>query len=441
MSLLKRMGLALEPRTADPLKRAGLKPGLYHYPRDSGEGTYTRFHLRVDPSGDGLLLANATAAARLRASGLIIAKALLEGEPTDRIVERLQSVFRALDRQQAAADIERVRELIARLDSPGDNYPILNLDDPAFARDVPPLEKPIAADVPLGDMGRLESVLRRLWELGIPQARLLAADDFEPRAAVRAVELAEDLGMIAGVRAKAAVFNQGTLLADLARAGLDHLDVWCFSLVGAVHDALAGAGDFAEFRRAAETARREEVCPVAVMALLRQTADSIEESIEAVADLGLGALALFAVATTEAEESGGPLCADELFQVARLIEEAADEYDVRLLWYAPMRFDPDRSLDEQVAAGPRTSGDMCVRVEADGAVYLARGPSRPAGNVLTQDWEAIARSPVFRNYRRMVETALHCELCPGLICRPLDCPRNPARWAWVGDGMVESRAL
>lgn len=429
MNILRRMGLAMQRRTPNPLDRAGLKPGLYHYLRDSGEGTYTRFHLRVDPSGDGVLLANATAAARLRPSGLVIAKALLDGEQPDRIVQRLQGAFRALSRAQAEADIQRVRELIARLDSPGDNYPIINLDDPAFAGDVPPLAKPIAADVPLGELARLEPLLRRLWELGIPQVRLLAAGDFDARVAVRAVELAEDLGMIAGLRAAAAVLNQGMLIAELARAGLDHLDVWCFSLVEAVHDALAGEGAFAEFRRAVETARQAEICPVAVMALLRQTADSIEESIAAVADLGLGALALFALATTELAESGGPLLAEELFQLACLIEEAADAHGVRLLWYAPLRFDPQRPLAEQVAAGPRTSGDMAVRVELDGSVWLARGPNRPAGNVLTQDWEQIVESLVFRNYRRIVETALHCEQCPGLMCRPLDCPRNPARWA------------
>jgi len=437
VNILKRMLQPVQLPTSNPLRSAGLKPGLYHFPRDSGQGTYTRFHLRVDPNGEGVLLANATAAARLRASGLIIAKALLEGEPRERIVERLKKAFQAVERPQAEADIERVRALIAELDSPGDNYPIINLDDPAFARDVPPLAKPIAADLPLCDMDRLERVLRRLWDQGIPQARLLARGDFDARVAVRAVELGGDLGMITGLRAKAAALNQGTLIADLAGAGLDHLDVWCFSLVEAVHDALAGKGDFARFRRTIEQTHHCEVCPVAVMTLLRQTVDSIEESIEAVADLRLGTLALFAVATVEPDESGGPLYADELFQVARLIEEAADELDVRLLWYAPTRFDSNYPLDEQLEAGPRASGDMCVRVEPDGSVYLARGPNLPAGNLLTQDWEEIARSPVFRHYRRMVETAVHCEQCPGLICRPLDCPRNPARWAQPGGVMGE----
>jgi len=429
VNILKRIVQPVQPRAADPLKRAGLRPGLYHYQRDSGEGTFTRFHLRVDPDGNGVLLANATAAARLRPAGVIVAKGLLDGQSPERIVGQLQHVFRAFSRRQAEADIERVGRLIAELDSPGDNYPILNLDDPAFAGDVPPLEKPLAADLPLCAPERLETLARRLWDLGIPQARFLAGEVLDAAVAVRAVELAEDLGMIAGLRACAGALDQGNLIADLAQAGVDHLDIRCFALVESVHDALAGAGEFGRLRRVIDAIHRCEVCPVAVMPLVRQTVDSIEESIEAAAQMRLGALALFAVATTEPDESGGPLYADELFQVARLIEEAADELGVRLLWYAPVRFDPSRPLDRQLAAGPRTSGDMAIRVHPDGSVYVARGPALPAGNLLVQDWEEIADSAVFRRYRHLVQTAVHCEQCPGLICRPLDCPRNPARWA------------
>jgi len=335
VNILKRIVQPVQPRAADPLKRAGLRPGLYHYQRDSGEGTFTRFHLRVDPDGNGVLLANATAAARLRPAGVIVAKGLLDGQSPERIVGQLQHVFRAFSRRQAEADIERVGRLIAELDSPGDNYPILNLDDPAFAGDVPPLEKPLAADLPLCAPERLETLARRLWDLGIPQARFLAGEVLDAAVAVRAVELAEDLGMIAGLRACAGALDQGNLIADLAQAGVDHLDIRCFALVESVHDALAGAGEFGRLRRVIEAIHRCEVCPVAVMPLVRQTVDSIEESIEAAAQMRLGALALFAVATTEPDESGGPLYADELFQVARLIEEAADELGVRLLcrWF------------------------------------------------------------------------------------------------------------
>ena len=64
----------LNPAASSPLDRAGIKPGLYHYLREV-EDSPIRFHLRVDSTSNGLLVANAAAVAKLRPSGVIIAKA------------------------------------------------------------------------------------------------------------------------------------------------------------------------------------------------------------------------------------------------------------------------------------------------------------------------------------------------------------------------------
>ena len=64
---------------------------------------------------------------------------------------------------------------------------------------------------------------------------------------------------------------------------------------------------------------------------------------------------------------------------------------VRFLWYAPLEFSPQLGLAEQVRMGPRASGDLAIRVEADGSVLAARGPARAAGNLLRDDWETICR--------------------------------------------------
>ena len=57
--------------------KSSIEPGLYHFFRES-EATYTRFHLRVDLDGSGMLLVNATAGARLSPTGVIIAKGRIQ---------------------------------------------------------------------------------------------------------------------------------------------------------------------------------------------------------------------------------------------------------------------------------------------------------------------------------------------------------------------------
>ena len=418
----------LRPRPRAPLEVAGIRPGLYHYQREAG-GTFTRFHLRVDSTGQGLLLANASAAARLRPSGVIIAKGLLEDDEQGLIVDRLVRSFHGVTPQQAAGDVERVRGIIATLDSPGDNYPILNLADPSFSPEIAPLEKPLSADVPVAEPDRLVAILDRLWELAIPHVTIIAGEN--PRAAdlVRAVERAEDLGMISGVRGRGTDLVQGTLIKDLAQAGVDHVDVLYLSASPAVHDALAGNGDHQNAIEALDAVRENEVCPVAEVGLVESTLETIEETLEALAGRGIRNAAFFAVATAEPGPSGGALAADELVQAARLVEESAEEAEVRYLWYPPLRFDPTRTLGEQVGGGPRSSGDSAVRVEPDGSVIPARGPYRPGGNLFSDDWETIRQSEVFQSYRQRVETDTHCDDCSGLAICAADCPRNPAGWA------------
>jgi len=412
----------LRPRPRAPLEVAGIKPGLYPYRRETG-GTFTRFHLRVDSTGQGVLLANASAAARLRPSGVIIAKGLLEDDEQGLIVDRLVRSFRGVVPQQAAADVERVRGIIAALDSPGDNYPILNLADPGFSPEIAPLDKPLSADVPLADPDRLVAILDRLWELAIPHVTIVAGENPHAADLVRAVERAEDLGMISGVRARGTDLRQGTLIRDLAQAGVDHVDVLYLSASPEVHDAVAGSGDHRNALEVLDAVRENEVCPVAEVPLVESTLETIEETLEALAGRGIRNAAFFALATAGRETSGG------VVQAARLVEESAEEADVRYLWYPPLEFNPEKTLAEQVRGGPRCSGDSAVRVESDGSVLPARGPYRSAGNLLSDDWQEIRQSDVFRSYRQRVETDTHCDACPGLAICAADCPRNPAGWA------------
>jgi radical SAM protein with 4Fe4S-binding SPASM domain len=322
-----------------------------------------------------------------------------------------------------------VGKIIAELDTPGDNYPILNLADPSFSPELAPLDRPLSADVPLADADRLLPILDRLWELGIPHVTLIAGDEPDTAALVRAVERAEDLGLIAGVRARGSDLVQGSLIRDLAQAGVDHVDVLYLSAQPEVHDALAGTGDHQKAAQAFDQVHENEVCPVAELALVESTLDGIEDTLQSLASQEVANVSFFAVAMAEGKSTGGALRADELIQAAELVEQSAEDADVRHLWYPPVRFHLGSSLAKQVRRGPRCGGDAAVRVESDGTVIPARGPHVSAGNLLKDKWEKIRRSQVFRKYRQRVETDTHCDECPGLAICAADCPRNPAGWA------------
>jgi radical SAM protein with 4Fe4S-binding SPASM domain len=417
------------PGGRSPNERAGIEPGLYHYQRPT-DGATARLHLRVDASGNGLLLANAACAVRLHPSGVVIAKGLLEGQNEDAIVQKLLKVFSGVTNQQAAADLKRVNSLIASLEKPHHDYPILNFADPSFSPHATPLERPISADVPLCKPFHMEPILRRLWDEGIPHVTIIVGKDPVEKDMVRAVEKAEDLGLITGVRGRGSDLVHCARIPDMAQAGLDHLDVYCLSIDEQIHDGLLGKNDYKNAIKAMIIAQKREVCPVAVVALVKPTLATIDGTLAAIAGHGVVNACLFAIATTDpADQSSGALHADELVQAAAIAEETAERYHLRLLWYPPVRYNPELSLGDQICRGPRTSGDSAIRVDPDGYVVPARGPYHSPGNIVKQSWDTIANGAVYIDYRRRLESDTHCPTCPGLAICAADCPRNPEGWA------------
>ncbi len=427
-------GVSPRPGAA-AMRKAGIRPGLYHYVREES-GAPVRFHLRVDGDGSGLLVAGAAAAARLHPSGVIIAKGLLEKESDAAIAARVGGVFQGAPPTQVADDVARVGRLLQSLETPDDRFPVFNLADPSFASDVKTLDRPLSADLPAAEPARIEPVLERLWEQAIPHVTLIAGANTQPAWLVRAVEKAEDLGLIAGVRARGTLLAGDNLIRDLAQAGVDYVTVPYLAADPEHHDALCGKGDHAAALKAIESVHAEEVCPMVEIALVERTLTDIEETIESLPGREVRNAGVFAVAVTEGKSSGGALQPDEVLQAAAVVEEVAAEVEVNLYWYPPVRFHLGQSLGALVLGGPRASGDTAVRVEPDGTVIPPRGPCHASGNLLTDPWERIARREPMRRYRKRVATSTHCETCPGLAICAADCPRLPEGWA---DGCMEER--
>lgn len=421
-------------RLLQPLSRPQVHPtsaGLYHYMREAS-GTYTRFHLRIEPDGRGILMANATAAALLSPSGVVIAKGLLDDESEPEIIGKLSTQFRGASREVMNRDLERVAGLLANLSSPTDNYPIINLDDPAVSSHESRLLAPFEADVPLATPDKLLPIIDKLWQVAIPHLIVLVPENPNPEHLVRAVERAEDLGMIAGVRGRATDLSNHGLVEQLANAGLDHLTVPYASADPNVHDSYLGAGDHKSATDLLKMAFEIEVAPVAEVPLLTTTTGGLYETITPLLATGIRNLSFFAIAALDempVKQRSDALSSSAMPQTADQVEELANELDVRFIWEPPVLRDPAVTIAQQVRQGPRCSGDVSIRVEPSGEVIPPRGPYRSAGNLLDNEWVDIWNNEAFLRYRERVERPTRCDECPGLAICAADCPRKPAGWS------------
>ncbi|MCZ7670359.1 MAG: hypothetical protein M5U34_25975 [Chloroflexi bacterium] len=239
-----------------------VESGLYHYQRES-DGAYTRFHLRVEPDGQGMLLANASAAARLSPTGVIMAKSLLDGRSPDAILHTIKAGYKGADSDTIQADVAKVSGLINSLAAPGDNYPIINFDEIQIDVFQSQLMAPLEANIPLAEPEKscrfsinygTSAFPRHLPHAPKPQCRT---------SHTRAVERAEDLGLIAGVRGRATDLMQGPLIQDLAMAGVDYVTALYAAADEAIHDALVGQGDHALLADLYQALQENEISAVA----------------------------------------------------------------------------------------------------------------------------------------------------------------------------------
>lgn len=414
-----------------PKEPVVIPPGMMHYLRETENGI-ARFHLRVERDGSGLLIANAAASARLSPSGVVIAKALLEERDEAEVLEHLKNTFRGASPEAMWNDIALVKALLEQLTAPGDAYPVFNLDDAALSPDAAELIAPLQAAVPLAPAETLRPLLKRLWEVGIPHVTFFAPPAFCAADLIQAVEHAEDLGMIAGVRARASDLLQEGLLNDLQVAGVDHVTFPYAALDAELHDALFGAGD----HQAADTAlawlEENEICASIEIPWIENTLPKLEAMIHSLLDRGTDNFSFVAYVTKDPALAGqhdGALDADAMPQIAAIVEESAHEVQARFLWEPPVERNPAQTLAEQLQQGPRCAGDVAVRVESDGRVIPPRGPYQSAGNLLQDSWDVIWNHEAFRRYRERVEAPTRCELCPGLAICAADCPRERSGWA------------
>lgn len=407
-----------------------LEAGMHHYQRPRDDG-YMRFHLRVERGGESLLIAGASEAVRLSRDGTAVIKRLLDGEDPQALVDELSSPAA----ERLVADVQKILE---ELGSPSARFPIFNLSDPANDPRDADLIAPFQADVDVDDLTLLRSILQKLWAAGIPHVRFLPGAQLSDDDLVQAVEWAEDVGMIAGVRSTGSWLMESSRVDRLAEVGVDYvLSPWAVD--ADMHARWFGDQDLDCLGELVKRAQELEVTPVVEIPLVAGSIEALDEQWSRFVAWQVVHAEVYALARLNATEiadpgdaddkADAPLAASQLRQLACWVEEVADENAFQVTWLPPVGVTWGEKAADQVRRGPRAGGDVTIRVLANGDVLPPRGALQSAGNLLAIGWDEIWGSPVFRRFRQRVEANTRCQQCPGLAICAADCPADPGGWS------------
>ena len=180
-------------------------------------------------------------------------------------------------------------------------FPVFNLSDPGFDSRGAELVAPFQADVDVHDLKQLQSILRSLWEAGIPHARLLPDAKLNDDDLVQAVEWSEDIGMITGVRSTAGWLMDSDRIKRLAEVGTDYL-LFPWAVDSDLHASCFGDGDLNRLRSAIARALEQEVTPVVEIPLIGSSVDGLDDQWRQLVEWNVSHVEVYALARLASQD-------------------------------------------------------------------------------------------------------------------------------------------
>lgn len=369
--------------------------GVHAFRRETEHGVRKLF-LRVDDSGAGVLIADASEALRLSPVGCFVVHELLNGVSQHAIRDKLRV-------REAGTLVDEATLAIDELGRPDRRYPAMSLVDPLEGDGTHGIE-PLQVDVEaVDDPAALRQTVDWLVRAGIPHVRFLLPEG-NPREAhegaaalAGAIEYAEDRGLIAGVRMTAGEELGSAALFRWIDLGLDYL-VLPVGLTEATHRRAFGDADWNALERAIRLTNEREIAAVIEFGLTTDAFDALESAVERFVGQGGNYVETYAIVGDQA--AGGKFLSAQLPQLAAFVQDLGGKGTTPIAFLPPIHA-RGRSIEQILRGGPRTAGDLALRIDAAGGIFLPRGPCRPVGSI-ADEWSALRVRPKVDAFRQIV---------------------------------------
>jgi hypothetical protein len=364
-----------------------LPAGIYHFTAPPGADFPYRLHLRLDRSGEGLLIANGSTVLHLNQTAAEYAYHLVRQSPPTEVTAAVARRY-GIPAAQAAQDFKNFSERIQTLLDTPDLDPVTYLE---FDRQDPypaDLSAPYRLDCaltyrqPEAAAGRYapvdrvkrelsaeewKAILAKAWQAGIPHAVFTGGEPTLRPDLPELIACAETLGMVTGLITDGLRLAEKEYLHAVLQSGLDHLMIVLVpeeeASWEAIRDSLA-----------------EDIFVVVHLTLTEREAQDGTALLEKLAGMGVQTVSLSA---------NGPEAAAAL---PGLRQEAA-RLALRLVWDLPVPYSTRNPVALELASEeqplPEGAGKAWLYVEPDGDVLAAQGHPQVLGNLFSDSWDAI----------------------------------------------------
>lgn len=417
--------------------------GLFHYLREE-PNEKMRLHLRVDPDGTGLLIANANRVVHLNPTAAAMAYLFLEGHPPENAARLLQKKFK-ISHTAAISDYQDFCLQVEELIRPNGGCPICELSlettGPFSSTPTAPYRMDMALtyrcnndcqhcynarprNFPEMDVSSWEKIIEHTWNLGIPHIVFTGGEPTLFNELPRLIAFAEEKGLITGLNTNGRKLVDSTFLSRLVEAGLDHVQITLESHDSAIHDRMVAAqGAWEETVKGLQNVLETRLYVMTNTTLLTDNSSTITDTLHFLAKLGVPTVGLNAlIYAGKGEKAGSGLKEEDLPPILDSARQITDTNNQRLIWYTPTQychFNP-LQLDLGIKGCTAALYNMCV--EPNGDVIPCQSYYQSLGNFIETPWQEIWEHPLALKLRNRQGIPDGCQACEYLVECGGGCP-------------------
>jgi hypothetical protein len=226
---------------SDLPKEAPLPAGLYTYHTPPEASEQFRLHLRIEPSGEGVLIINASTILHLNQTGTEFAYYLMQGKSEEEIIKLASKRFNA-DRDTITNDLTALHQVLKDIIRQPDQTPEANygLETSTELKDISAPYKlhccltlrteKSREDASLLLEGELDAdawktIIRKAYHAGIPHLVFYGGEPTVREDLIELLLYCEELGLVTGLVSSCRRMQSPEYLNAILTSGLDHIMV------------------------------------------------------------------------------------------------------------------------------------------------------------------------------------------------------------------------
>ncbi len=365
---------------------ADLPVGIFESKANPSNPTPYRIHLRIEPTGEGLLILNAKTVLHLNPTATEYAYSLVQNHDLSQIIRRMKGRYQ-IGRDKILKDYsdfsQRLETLITTPDLSPEIFLGFDRIDPHSTELTSPLRVDCALTYSVPQSSAIKTtptervsrelsidewkeILNKSWKAGIPHVIFTGGEPCMRPDLPELVAHAEALGMVSGLLTCGFRLSEKEFMGSLLNNGLDHI-MLCLdpeSEVGweAIRDLMPA-----------------DIFVTVHLTLTKKSKKSLFDVVNQLAEYGVKSISLSAEDSSLKEELGE-------------MQNHVAKKGINLVWDLPVPYSSlnpvslELERNEEQRSG---AGKTWIYIEPDGDVLPEQGSTITVGNMLKDPWKVI----------------------------------------------------